>query len=75
MGEEMPSPFIGAFQTTFSESLHLTGSPDSLETPVDVGPRQFGQFSALNGASSPRTSSTNRLDLRMEQPPQIVLHY
>src|SRR5262245_17619434 len=43
--DEMPKPRMEAFHATFSELRQVTGSPFSSETPVDAGPRQFGQFS------------------------------
>jgi hypothetical protein len=45
IGDEMPNPRMDAFQATFSVLLQVTGSPFSVDTPVEEGPRQLGQFS------------------------------
>src|SRR5688572_26453779 len=72
IGDDMPIPRIEAFHAMFSVSLQRTGRLASGETPVDAGPRQFGQFSADSGTMDPTTSTANRLNLRMRKPPSVV---
>src|SRR6185436_364600 len=46
MGVDPLKAGSGSFQATFSVALHVAGSPVSVLTPFNVGPRQFGQLSA-----------------------------
>jgi hypothetical protein len=48
----MPRPRTLALHATFSVSLHRSGRFTSVEVPVDVGPRQCGQFSAETGTNA-----------------------
>ena len=49
----------GTFHTTFSVADHFTGRLVSPLTPLSLGPRHWGQFSAVSGtpASEQRMSA------------------
>jgi hypothetical protein len=42
IGDDQPLPWIGVFQRTFSASLHFSGSPVAVDTPLPSGPRNWG---------------------------------
>src|SRR5438552_1989486 len=56
---------MGVFQTTFSFSLQVTGSPVASEWPVPLGPRNWVQLSAAT-APAVRQAETSKITvLRM----------
>src|SRR5690348_2377180 len=44
-GEDQPSPAIGVFHFTFSDSDQVVGRPVESECPSQWGPRNWGQLS------------------------------